>query len=131
MKLIGIDYGTKRIGVAATDVEGTMAFPKMTLPNNRETLSALVSFIQAEGAEALVVGESKNLAGKDNAVMAEIREFVSALKRKCGIPVYFEPEFYTSHEARRLSEDIPTKNSGGAVDAQAAAIILNSYLERH
>ena len=131
MKFIGIDYGTKRVGVATSDTEGTMAFPKMVIPNNRALLPTLVSFIRAENAEALVVGESKNLSGEDNAVMAEIRQFVETLKRECGIPVYFEPEFYTSHEARRLGEDASSKGKVSAVDAQAAAIILNSYLQRN
>ena len=130
MKLIGIDYGTKRVGVAASDTEGTMAFPKMIIPNDRALLPTLVSFIRAENAEALVVGESKNLSGEDNVVTAEIRRFVEALERECDIPVHFEPEFYTSHEARRLSEDVPSKGKEGAVDAKAAAIILNSYIQR-
>ncbi len=124
MKLIGIDYGTKRVGVAVSDVEGRIAFPKMTLPNNSDLMDALFEFAKKEGAERIVLGESKNLSGQDNAVMKSVREFAKKLKEHIDIPVSFEPEFYTSVEARRQLDRHED------VDAHAAAIILTSYLNK-
>jgi len=131
MKLIGIDYGTKRVGVAVSDASGAMAFPKAVFPNNKHLLSDVAALIQKEKADAVVVGESKNMHGEDNAIMNTVRKFADTLARECAIPVYFEPEFYTSHEARRLLRDAPSKRTDGTVDAQAAAVILNSYIMRH
>lgn len=124
MKVIGVDYGTKRVGVAVSDEAGRLAFPKMTIPNDKSLVGDLVAFIKKEGVSTVVVGESKNSQGEDNVVMRDARWFAKELKRETGLPVHFEPEFYSSVEARRLLE------KEGSVDAEAAAIILTSYLGR-
>jgi RNase H-fold protein (predicted Holliday junction resolvase) len=82
-----------------------------------------------EKAELVVIGESKARDGSDNPVMRHARHFVGNLERETGLPVVFEPEFYSSAEARLLKE----QSSGrveALVDAEAAAIILNSYIAR-
>lgn len=122
-KLIGIDYGSKRVGIAVSDDSGSVAFPKTTLSNNRSLLQTLTTLIRNEHIGAIVVGESKNASGADNTVMKDARRFAEELKQSTGLPLSFEAEFYTSVEARR---DIPE----GGIDAQAAAIILNSYINR-
>ncbi|MEK7613384.1 MAG: Holliday junction resolvase RuvX [Patescibacteria group bacterium] len=124
MKCVGIDYGTKRVGVAVSDEAGRLAFPKMTLPNDKMLISDVVAFIKKEKAECVVVGESKNNQGLENPVMQGARDFAKMIERETGLTVVFEPEFYSSLEARRLMD------GGGQVDAEAAAIILNSYLAR-
>lgn len=130
MKLIGIDYGTKRVGIAVSDDAGKMAFPRAILRNDKNLIPELKALIEKERAEGIVVGESKNLSGEDNAVMAAIKSFAETLQLSCGVPIYFEPEFYSSKEARQLSEDVHKRNKKEYVDARAAAIILNSYLAR-
>lgn len=124
MKAVGIDYGERRVGVAVSNEEGTFAFPKMTLPNNPMLIPDLVAFIKKENIQTIVVGHSQNLSGGENPIMESARHFVKGLERETGLAVEFEPEFYTSVEARRL------KGTEGAVDAEAAAIILGSYLNR-
>ncbi len=124
MKYLGLDYGTKRVGLAVSDPGGSFAFPKMTLPNDKMLIGDLKAFIKKEGVEALVVGESRNFAGVDNPVMRDVRWFVAELARDTGLPVYLEPEWYSTAEARMLA------GRDGAVDAEAAAIILKSYLDR-
>lgn len=131
MKLVGIDYGMKRVGVAVSDESGTMAFPKAIFPNNKMLMEEITRFITAENAEAVVVGESRNRTGEDNPIMGNIRTFVSELEQSLGLPVHLEPEFYTSAEAKRLSLDTKApKQSQQHVDAKAAAIILNSFIAR-
>ncbi len=122
-KLVGVDYGTKRIGVAVTDDSGSVAFPKTSLPNDRAILENIVAFVKEENASEIVIGESRNAQGNENAIMGPARVFATELERATGIPVRYEPEFYSSVEARR---DL----GHSFVDAGAAAIILNSYISR-
>lgn len=125
MKHIGIDYGTKRVGVAVSDDAGRIAFPKMILPNNKMLMSDLVTFIKKEEVGAVVVGESKDLSGKENHIMGDIRTFAKEVERLSGVEVILEPEWYSSLEARKIGE------TSGVVDEHAAAIILQSYLAKH
>lgn len=122
MKCIGIDYGAKRVGIAVSDESGSAAFPKATVPNDRTLVPFLKDFIEKEGAEVLVIGESVGPRG-DNPIMHDIRRFAGELERETGLPVHFEQEFNSSQEARQTTDE---RN----VDAKAAAIILNSYLNR-
>lgn len=122
-KLIGIDYGSKRVGVAVSDDSGSVAFPKMTLPNNARLVDDITALITEEGITTAVIGESKNASGADNAIMESARLFADQLRVASGADVQFEPEFYTSFVARR-------DTGAREVDAEAAAIILNSYIAK-
>jgi len=121
--LIGIDYGEKRVGVAITDQSGSVAFPKATFPNDRTLIPTLVALIRKENAPTVVIGSSQDAKGNDNAIMPSVKRFATALQQASDITVHFEPEFYTSAEARITS-------GKHLVDAEAAAIILNSFLAR-
>lgn len=122
-KLVGIDFGTKRVGVAVSDESGSVAFPKTTLANDRALIPTLVALIRGENASTVVIGESQDMNGNDNAVMTAVRSFVADLENAIAVTVLYEPEFYSSREARREGQQ-------GSVDAQAAAIILNSFITR-
>ena len=122
-KLIGIDYGSRRVGVAVSDDSGSVAFPKTTFPNDGNLMKNLAALIEGEKAEEVVIGESRNAEGKENPVMEQAREFAAELERVSGVSVRYEPEFYTSVEARR---DL----GHSFIDAEAAAILLNSYITR-
>lgn len=124
MTMLGIDYGTKHIGLAYSDETDTVAFPLSVLPNDKGLLPAVERAIAEVRATTIVVGESKDHRGKDNPVMADIMRFVDALKKRLDIPVYLEPEFMSSLQAQRFQGDSPH------LDASAAAIILQSYLDR-
>ena len=121
-KLIGIDYGSQRVGVAISDDRGAIAFPKGTYKNDRTLLPCLIDLIKKENARTIVIGESTH-QGADNPIMQDARTLAAKLKQALAITVAYEPEFYTSVEARR---DTGKKE----VDAEAAAIMLNSYLAR-
>lgn len=120
---MGIDYGEKRVGVAISDERGVIAFPRATLPNDRALLSSVLRMVQDANVAAVVVGDSRNARGEENAIMEKARRFVKDLERESAVRVFFEPEFYTSVEARR-------DTGKPLVDAEAAAIILNSYITR-
>lgn len=123
MRYLGIDYGSKRIGLALSDETKTIVTPLSVLSNDKNAISELLRVCQKNEVEVVVVGESKNYDQVDNNIMKEARPFVDILKNALGIPVYFHPEFLTSREA----EHIQGKNN--MLDASAAALILKSYLD--
>ena len=123
MSYIGIDYGTRRVGIAVSDEGGVMAFPAEVVPEEK-ALEHILNLIKEREATHIVLGESKDFKGADNPVMDKIRAFADELKEKSGIEVIFEPEFMTSAAA---------KNAGASeemLDASAAAHILQSYLDK-
>ena len=122
---MGIDYGTKRVGVAFSDEGGAMAFPYGVLKNDGELAHTLAALARKERVGAIVFGRSHDLAGNDNPVMGQATVCADALHEMLAIPVYFESEVYSTQEALREQGRTPL------TDASAAAIILNSYLMKH
>lgn len=129
MKYLGIDYGTRKVGLALTDEAGTMGFPHSVAPNDGKLMETVLLLIKEEGVGALVMGESMNYQGQENAVAAPARAFGEALATKTGLPLHFMPEVLTTEEARRMPDG--SRVSGGTVDASAAALILTHYLDSH
>jgi len=144
MRYLGVDYGTKKVGLALSDEVGTMGFPHSIVPNTPTLASALQALITCEHVGAVVIGESRTLAGEDNPIAAEAHALGDTLARETGLPVVYESEVYTSVEARRPPEPHFAEATKGAkerksrrpnrhdaVDASAAALILTSYLSHH
>jgi putative holliday junction resolvase len=135
MKYLGIDYGTKRIGVAVSDEGGSLAFPLSTIAAGTNALGEIVEIINREWAEKIVIGESKNFKGEPNKVMEDIEQFKKDLAELTQLPVEYEQEFFSSTQAAR--QFAPEKKSRKVnpsqekLDAAAAALILQSYLDRH
>lgn len=123
MTYIGIDHGTKRVGVATSDIGETMAFPVGVLTNNSKLIEELKKIAQEREVKEFVIGESKNYKGEDNLIMKEINELKNQLEKE-GYVVHLEPEFMSSAEAMHLQD----KNA--MLDASAAAIILQSFLNK-
>ncbi len=124
MRYLGIDYGSKRVGVAISDETKTFANPLVVLKNSSSLLDEIVRICKEKEVEVVVVGESKNFKQEDNVIMSEIKPFVENLKN-VGLIVFLEPEFLTSQEAEHI------QGEGDMHDASAAAIILNSYLNKN
>lgn len=124
MKLLGIDYGRKKIGIAVSDLEGDTAFPKKVLTNDTFSLAHIAKLVQQEGVGVVVVGESTDYRGEENPIMEDIRRFSKALEEKTGISVVLEPETLSTKEAEHIQE------RHDKIDASAAAIILQSYIDR-
>lgn len=122
MKLMALDFGEKRVGVASTDDSGEFALPRLTLPNDEHLLEAVLEFKEREGIEKVVIGESKNFKGEANTIMIAVETFKKALEEK-GVEVLFQPEIMTTMEARQI------QGQTDLTDASAAALILKSYLD--
>ncbi len=125
MRLIGIDYGRKRVGIAISDNEAKFALPHAVWQNSPNLVEDIKALCIEKAADAVVLGESRNLDGSENEVLRDIMLLKSALEAKLSIPIYLEPEFYTSAQAARI------QGKNEMHDASAAALILKSYLDRH
>ena len=130
MRYLGIDYGTRKIGLALSDDAGTMGFPHRIIQNTPGTLDEIVQLIEDEHVGGVVMGDSLDYAGKQNPVAKAARAFANELVERVNVVVHFEPEMLTTQEARRDYEGVHVSRSGD-VDASAAAIILTSYLRDH
>jgi len=140
MKFLGIDYGTKRIGVAISDENGTLAFPKEIVLNDANAMKRLSEIIEKENIGEIIIGESVDFSGKLNALSARIEVFILELQEKFKLPVNKQKEFLTSVEARRYgsSKELSPSQAhskvkqikSGRVDASAAALILQRYLDK-
>lgn len=140
-RFLGIDYGTKRIGVAISDENGTLAFPKEIVLNDSNTFKRIGEILKTEKIDEIVVGESIDFSGQLNALSARIEIFISELKEKFGIPIHKQKEFLTSVEARRSKDGKKSlspsqshsklkQKKSGRIDASAAALILQRYLDK-
>jgi putative Holliday junction resolvase len=136
MRYLGIDYGIKRVGLAISDEEGMMAFPYKIVQNNQELLDTIHNICGQEEIGGIVIGESQNLSGEPNKIMAEVSEFKDKLTSEVKLPIFFEKEFMTSlHSGEQKSKNIfsdrkTKKEIKNKNDSQAAALILQRFLDR-
>ena len=141
MKILGVDYGTKRIGLAISDDREQMAFPKEIMLNNPQTMEHIEKILREENVAEIVVGESVDFSGKLNVLSGRIDVFILELEERFKLPVHKQKEFLTSVEARRPQNGKKDSSQSqahskvkqiksGRVDAKAAAIILQRYLDR-
>ncbi len=122
MKLMAIDYGSKRVGIASTDDSGRFAIPRAVWPNDPRLLDKILKFKEDEGITKIVIGESKNLKGKANPIQKEIEKLKNELEKR-GTETVYQTEVFTTMEARR------TQGQTEMTDASAAALILKSFLD--
>ncbi len=133
MRYLGIDYGTKKVGLALSDEAGTMGFPYGIVQNSDSLLETVAGIIAQEGVGAIVMGESRDFAGAENPVASHARAFAQVLEKRTGISVAYESEIFTSALARRQyarEEKSRATKEMPHVDDSAAAIILTDYLSR-
>ena len=138
MKYLGIDFGTKRIGVAVSDESATLAFPLGTVAAGEKALGEILDIIKENEVKIVVMGESLDFKQNKNPIMQATEAFANKLQDH-QVPVVFEPEFLTSALASRQSQGDPQRREKARKgpseselnhDASAAAIILQSYLDR-
>lgn len=127
-KLLGIDYGSRRIGLALANTEARLASPLAVWSNSGELLSRLTVFIKQEKITIVIVGLPRGLEGQETAQSRTTRQFAQEVARTGGIKVLLQDEALTSViAADRL---VPKRWLKTAVDARAAALILQDYLDR-
>jgi putative Holliday junction resolvase len=136
---LGIDYGARRIGLALSDATATLASPWRLLqrpPSEAETLRLMIKEIAAlakddDGLEAVIVGWPRRLDGSPTHQTAIVETFASALKAQIAVPVILQDERLSSHEAesRLAARETDWRKRKAKLDAAAAAVILQDYLD--
>ena len=123
MKIVAVDYGSARTGIAVSDPTGTLARPVGVIERvgTEAGLERLVELIANEGAERVVVGMPLTLRGERGEQAVETERFVETLRAALDVPVESFDERFTTD----LAEQTP---SAAAEDARAAAHLLSSYL---
>jgi putative Holliday junction resolvase len=138
-RVLALDYGRRRIGVALSDELRLTAQPLATLEraNRRVDIQRLREIARKHGARRILVGHPVHLDGRPGAMAAEAARFAARIEKELGLPVELVDERLTSWEAQQtLAEKKPSSRRGGkpgkreAMDHVAAAVILREYLDR-
>ncbi len=133
MRILAVDHGEKRIGLALSDPTGTLASPLTVIKHVSRLLDAAqVASLAAENqAELILVGQSFDEDGSPNLAGRRAARFAEALREQTSIPVELFDESFSTQEARQTAVELgfSRKKRAGHQDALAAAMILRSYLE--
>jgi putative Holliday junction resolvase len=133
MKVLGVDHGEKRIGLAISDATGNLARRLSVVKHvSRAVDAAQVAAAAAEQeAECIVVGQSFDEEGRPNTAGRAAERFAEALKEQTGLPIVLWDESMSTADARefRIEMGVPRKKRAGHLDDAAAATILQSYLD--
>jgi putative Holliday junction resolvase len=133
MRILGIDHGTKRIGIAISDELGMIAQPLEFIPAEplNNSLARLKKIIDDRGVELLLVGMPRNMDGTYGPAAAKVNEFIATLKTVITTPVKLWDERLTSAQANRvlIQANVRRDKRKEKVDMTAAAILLQSYLD--
>lgn len=138
MRALGIDYGTKRIGLALSDEAGIVAHPLAIIQNSPRSINEVAQLCKDKAVQVIAFGKSVNSEGEDNLVSAQAKEFAEKIESATGLPVTFVYEGFSSFEAARMGRiEKPVANphrhqhDNGAHDDRAAAVILQRFLDTH
>ncbi len=135
MRVLGIDYGRRRIGLAVSDEEGILASPFPTYVRGRSEkrdITALTSLIDKHRVTAVVVGLPLNMDGSRGEMAREAEEFADRIRQETELPVHLFDERLTSSEAERvlLEADLPRRRRKELRDSLSAVLILQGHLDR-
>ena len=132
-RVLGIDYGDSRIGLAMSDPLKIIASPFKTIRNegNEKCLQVFQSLIKEKDVEAIVVGLPIGLRGQETVQTKKIREFANLLYA-LKLPIHLEDERLSSVSAEKsmIQQNIKTGHNKGLIDQRAAAIILQQFLDK-
>jgi putative holliday junction resolvase len=135
-RILGVDYGERRIGLALSDPTAMIASPLPTLARRkgkRPPIAPLTRLIEEHEVEEVVVGLPLTLEGDDSDWTREVREFADALQQRSGRPVSLQDERMTSVRAERavrsLGMNRARREQKERIDAAAAVLILQAYLD--
>ena len=130
MKVLGIDLGKKRIGVALGDTINKIAVGLPTLINNKNVLSDVQEIIEREGIQKIIVGLPKTLNGQIGSQASYTQKWANNLAHTLGIGVEYEDERLSSKLARDSLIAIGKELRKEDIDQAAAVLILQSYLDK-
>ena len=135
MRILGLDYGSKTVGVAMTDALGMTVQPYKTIERDREsklrqTLSEIAEIVEQYQIEKIVMGLPLNMDDTEGDRAAKTRDFAEKLKLRVTVPIEFTDERLTTMEAEEILDQsgIPRSEQKKVIDQVAAQLILEQYL---
>jgi putative Holliday junction resolvase len=133
MRILAVDHGEKRIGLALSDPSAAIASPLKVIGHvsRRVDAAQVAELARANEAGLIVLGQSFDEEGRPNPAGRRAARFADALKEQADIPVILWDESFSTQEARaaRIEMGAPRGKRGGHLDELAAVMILRSYLE--
>ena len=133
-RMLGIDYGSKRVGLALSDPLGVIARPLHAVQNDKNLIEHLKSVASNENVQLYVVGMPLNLKGEHAQKSKEVEKFIEELRQASGIEVVTWDERFTTTIAQNTMRSMGVKKSvrqkrDGTIDSMAAAVMLQSFLD--
>lgn len=133
MRVLGLDVGDRRIGVAVSDATGVLASPVSTLARvgPKKDPQAVAALVREHGAAAIVVGLPRNMDGTIGRQAEKVQAFADALKPVVRVPIHYWDERLTTVEAEQIliERDVSRQRRKGLVDQVAAVLILQGFLD--
>ncbi|HYH36322.1 MAG TPA: Holliday junction resolvase RuvX [Candidatus Saccharimonadales bacterium] len=126
--VLGLDVGSKRIGIAVASLAARLPRPLTTLEFNGDFFAALDAIIKTEDVGTLVIGLPRNLEGSSTAQTEAVETFIERLQEHSGLPVHRQDEALTSRKAEAELEARGKPYKRGDIDALAATYILQDWL---
>jgi putative holliday junction resolvase len=123
-RVMGIDVGTKRVGIALSDAGRNMAFPEVVFKQDADLVSNIVALIEKKGVGEIVLGHSLDKEGNPNKIHELTESLMLDLTLEVGLPVHLEPELFTTQAALRI------QGRNDMTDAAAATLILDAFLTK-
>ena len=125
MRIVALDHGAARCGVAVSDPTGTLATPlgAVERPDTKRGLATIARLVEDQGAERVLVGLPLTMKGDEGEQAGRARTFAERLERRVSVPVELHDERLTTRLAERTGGE-------GDADSRAAAHLLESYLAR-
>ena len=131
-RVLGIDVGDRRIGLALSDSGGILASPLTIIEHTTETgdIEAILKIVKEREAERIIVGLPRLMNGDIGPQAQKVQAFTEAMRSHSNIPIEYRDERLTTVTAQRLKQETGKKKKGIIrYDAMAAAVILQDYLE--
>ncbi|HEV8601256.1 MAG TPA: Holliday junction resolvase RuvX [Patescibacteria group bacterium] len=131
MRILALDWGTKRVGLAVSDEGGKIAFALDKPIDSKGAISEIKQLVQKLEVGLILIGLPKNLKGEEASSAKKLKSFADDLLKAIGIPLNFIDERFTSVEAgKKLDEQgIREKDQRGIKDNIAAQLMLQQYLD--
>jgi len=132
MRILGLDVGERRIGVAISDPTNTIAQPLIVIERDGEELDRISEIVKENEVGEIVMGYPRNMDGSTGAMVEKVEKFAGEISKHIDVPVVFIDERLSTAEAERMmiSADLSRKKRKKSIDKVAAAIILEGRLRR-
>ncbi len=131
MKILAVDPGDRRLGIAISDPGGTIANPLTILQHvsRKENATAIIALARKHGAEQILIGQALNAENRPTHQSRKAERLAQAIRAQCDLPIVLWDESYSTREVERIQREIKGRRKRQALDDLAATYILQTYLD--